>query len=448
MQFIKFKKFFNARRSFCMSIGFIGIIAVSFIYSTGLASNPIRSDGLGYYMYLPAFFIYKDISLSEKAEEFDGGKFPIEYGIKHIESTDSHLIKYPCGIALLMLPFFLLSHAFSLVFQLEITGFEIQYQIGAISSGLFYFIIGLSFLWKFLANYFRVEIILISLIAIVFGSNLFHYGTYDLIFSHIYSFFLFSLFLYLVNRQYYRHLSDKWDIFIGLVIGLIIVTRPTNILWLILGILYGVSSSDSFRIRMELYISQWKKALWILISAASIISIQMLYWKEVTGHVIYYSYQHEGFDFLNPQVVNVLFSPHKGLFFWSPILFIGTFGLMFSRSMQPSIWLASILFLVANIYVIASWETWWYGGSFGHRAFIESTPLFAFGLCFVFDNLFRHRHGMLVLIPVTFCVFWTSWHMIAYWLHIIPFDHATLSDVAISLDYFISCMGLIQLILI
>jgi hypothetical protein len=32
-----------------------------------------------------------------------------------------------------------------------------------------------------------------------------------------------------------------------------------------------------------------------------------------------------------------------------------------------------------NLYIIASWRDWAYGGSFGHRAFVESIAIFAVG---------------------------------------------------------------------
>ena len=39
------------------------VFSVSVIYGLGLNGPPIRSDGFGYYTYLPSFFIYNDISM-------------------------------------------------------------------------------------------------------------------------------------------------------------------------------------------------------------------------------------------------------------------------------------------------------------------------------------------------------------------------------------------------
>jgi hypothetical protein len=93
-----------------------------------------------------------------------------------------------------------------------------------------------------LEKYFQPRTIFIVLAGIVFGTNLFHYATYDAIFSHGYSFFLFSLFLHLI---FYHIYSDgKWHHFVGagVVAGLIIDTRVTNGLFLMMGLLVGVTS--------------------------------------------------------------------------------------------------------------------------------------------------------------------------------------------------------------
>ena len=35
-----------------------------FVYATGRADPPVRSDGFSYYVYLPSWFLYNDASLS------------------------------------------------------------------------------------------------------------------------------------------------------------------------------------------------------------------------------------------------------------------------------------------------------------------------------------------------------------------------------------------------
>ncbi|HEX2454570.1 MAG TPA: hypothetical protein VHI99_12775, partial [Vicinamibacterales bacterium] len=39
-----------------------------------------------------------------------------------------------------------------------------------------------------------------------------------------------------------------------------------------------------------------------------------------------------------------------------------------------------MIFLTVNTYLIASWWDWQFGGSYGHRGFVDSLPLLAIGL--------------------------------------------------------------------
>ena len=47
-----------------------------FVYATGRASQPIRSDGFSYYVYLPSWFIYHDTTLTSVARDCCGGDYP------------------------------------------------------------------------------------------------------------------------------------------------------------------------------------------------------------------------------------------------------------------------------------------------------------------------------------------------------------------------------------
>jgi hypothetical protein len=105
---------------------------------------------------------------------------------------------------------------------------------------------------------------------------------------------------------------------------------------------------------------------------------QMIYWREMTGQWLYFSYgSDERFFFGDPAVLKGLFSWRKGLFIYTPLLlfsFAGIFILWIRRSPHA---LAVTIFTALNIYIIFSWWCWWYGGGFGQRAFIDSYALMA-----------------------------------------------------------------------
>jgi len=79
----------------------------------------IKADALGYYAYLPAVFIYHDPDFGFKnnyaQDHFmanDNAEYLVKYG-------NSRVNKYFSGLAILVMPFFLLAHIVALVFNLQ-----------------------------------------------------------------------------------------------------------------------------------------------------------------------------------------------------------------------------------------------------------------------------------------------------------------------------------------
>jgi hypothetical protein len=418
-------------RFFLPAVAVLGIIGILAVYSLRLNFPPIRSDGLGYYLYLPAAFIYHDFSLQSIADVFNSGHIPDatpslwKYsGPALWENSTHYLIKYPMGTALLMMPFFFLACLIALVTNTPVDGFSPVFQYTAAFSGLFYALAGIVILWKVLERHFRQNTILLAMAGLVFGTNLFHYATYDSVFSHVYSFFLFSAFLYIVQRIYSVG-SARYFLLGGTVAGLIIITRPTNVLWLLFGILYGVNSSQDLMARITFWKVQAGKCALGGLLAASVIALQLIYWQVTTGHPVVFSYQGERFYFSCPEIFNVLFSVRKGLFFWSPILLMIVPGLYHLHKRARDYFLPALCFLPLNIYVISSWHSWFYGGSFGHRAFIESLPLFALCFCSLYEGLNSFFWKRIVVCLTLLCATLETWLMVKYWTGVIPFDGTT-----------------------
>ena len=149
------------------------------------------------------------------------------------------------------------------------------------------------------------------------------------------------------------------------------------------------------------------------------------YWKFITGRWIIFSYRGESFDFSHPQIINVLFSIRKGLFFWSPVLLLAAAGFFLMKKYKPAYVLPTLVFMPLNVYIIASWQNWAYGGSFGHRAFLESLAIFAFGYASLVQSASAPARRRALLIASTIFVLLSTRLMVEYWLGIIPFDRTT-----------------------
>ena len=345
---------------FLLSITVLCIIGLFITYGVYVTNRqPIRSDGYGYYIYLPAAFIYRDLTFQTIVDVFFQDTAPMPHGaFRYYAETDSYWTKYPAGTAVLQAPFFFLGWLGAAVTGFPQDGFSTPFQYAIAFSGAFYGLAGLAILWRFLAKEFSQSTILFCMSIMLFGTNLFHYMTYKSIFSHIYSFFLFSLFLYLISEYLYKRDSRWWTwCLMGSVAGLIVITRPTNIVWILLGILYGIGSDASVRQRVLFWRDHFGRGVVIVLSSFAILFIQMAYWYAVTGQFIFYSYGGEGLNFANPEIRNVLFSIRRGVFLWMPIWLMVFPGLFFIRRRLPSLFLPILIFLPLNLYIISSWST-------------------------------------------------------------------------------------------
>jgi len=366
---------------------------------------------------------------------------PTDYwnGVYKYENTGNYLDKYPIGVAVMSLPFFLLAHIGTLAISqfsgVPPDGFtDPLYHAAQTFSGLFYGLLGLLILKRILDKYFKPKVVYLTLIAVMFGTNLFHYFTYDAVFSHVYSFFLFTLFLYLTIK-WYSNPNKLNSLLIGATTGLIAIVRPTNLVVVLFFLLFGLSINGlgtQIRQRAALYLRKYKKILLISFAAIAVVSIQIIYWYIITGRLFVYSYTDEYFDFKNPQILNVLFSIRKGLFFWCPVLLFSIPGFYLIRNKIKGFSLPTIIFFFINAYIVSSWWSWWYGGGFGMRALIEIFPFLALPMAATFERIFvlrnRYAKGVLILFALVLIIF-TTLMMIQYWRGLIPIDNSGISTI-------------------
>lgn len=407
----------------------LGLIAQIAIYDKGLAHDPIRSDGVSYYVYLPAIVLHQSPRLWALANEEYGGAFPPWTSITRWTRSGGAgwLNPHPIGEAVLMLPFFLAAHLLTRWSNLPPDGFSLYYQQAASLAGLFYGVLGLEILRRALLRYFTRGVVLAALIAIALGTNLFHYMTYDAVYSHVYAFFLVCVLVFLIPR-WYDSPSTARSLGLGITCGLLVITRHTHGILLLLPALYDVGVNVSVRERIQ-FLLQHARALGIVIASAFVVVVpQLLIYYAVTGHWLVTGYdQQETFHFDRPHFFGVLFSVQKGVFFWSPLLLIAMLGFfVMPRTVRAFRW-PSLMVLAVITWLIASWFDWQFGGSYGHRGFTDVLPLFALALASACAWLAARPVGIRA-VGVAAIVLTTSLsvvQMLQYWLGIVPIVDTT-----------------------
>lgn len=380
-------------RAFCRP-GALGVLIVALLlygatYLLGTFGNPIRADGVGYSMYLPAWVVHRSFGVEGAALTRFGEEVPEWTGCERVGEEGRLVDKYGVGVAVMALPFFLAAHALTWwmrspgalewwAYQFPMDGFSGFYQHAMGLSGLFWMWVGVVVSQWHLRRYFSRWVAAWTVGVLVFGTNLLHYMAGESVLSHGYSYALFALLLVAVDR--WSREEGKWGaaVFAGCVAGLIGMVRASNLAFVPCALLWGIGDVGVWRLRL---FRRWREILLAGACAAAVFSFQLWTWTCMSGHWLLNAYgaQGEGFSWWHPEIANVLFSLRGGVFFWSPVLLTGLVGLALRRGGQGTPWRwATVVYVLFQLWLVASWHDWPYGGGFGHRGFIETYVLWVF----------------------------------------------------------------------
>jgi hypothetical protein len=349
------------------------LCVVAFALISGHNTRPIGSDGWGYYLPLPAFFIYGDPSLSflnNPDLPQDVAQYRAKDGIwQGLSPTDTgYRDKYAVGTAVMELPFFLLALAYRTLTHATVNGFERAFQLAIALSGAFYFALGCYLTYRAACLRYSPFSSALALAFAVLATNLLYYGSFEGSFSHVYGFCLISGLVYLTIRRIEIGGEPRlWDfVLFGFLTGAAVMVRPTNAIVALLYIPF-VRHADFRRLAGGT----------LLCFAASAVTVlpQMMLWRVTTSNLIYYSYVGEGFNFLDPEVSNYLMSARKGVFFWHPAYLVMILALIGQLAVRRFETLIMVLIVALNLYLGASWDDYSFGDSFGCRQIVEMTPL-------------------------------------------------------------------------
>lgn len=339
----------------------------------------ISWDVSGYYLYLPATFIYKDIkelrffpSILEKYQPTHG----LNQAFMH--RNGAYVLKYSCGQAIMYSPFFFTAHIIALATDYEADGFSKPYQFMISFGSLLIAFLGLFYLRKILLEYFSDKITAAMILIVVFGTNYLDYSAINGALTHNYLFTIYCLLIW-QTISFYKQANLKKALFIGFLVGLAALTRPVEIISLIIPVLWGLKLPiwPSLKNRLIFFRDNFSKYAAAAMLTLLIGSIQLFYWKYSGGEWIIYSYEDQGFSWLSPHFKEGFFSFKSGWLVYTPVMIFAMIGFVPLWWKNYNMAIASTAFSFVFIYITFAWDIWWYGGSLGQRAMIQAYPVLA-----------------------------------------------------------------------
>ena len=373
-------------------------------YSDVQQGEPLKIttwDAFGYYMYLPATFIYEDVtelSWLDKVEE--------EYGLTggqlyqaQIHDNGNYVFKYLGGVAVLESPFFFIGHTIALNSHYKADGFSPPYQWSIAFGAIFYCIMALFLLQRLLLYYFKDLTVALTLLLLVLATNFIQYVSIDSAQSHAFIFPLYVVLLY-ATMKWHDSPTMKWAALIGLSIGLATISRPTEAIMIFIPILWGSHTKEARSEKWNL-VKGYKNHIIICVVFGLLgILPQLIYWKIASGSLIYDV--GSKWYFLNPWF-RVLFGFENGWFIYTPVTILFILGFFFMKKFpfKKSV----IIFSLLNIWIVMAWSDWKYGATYSTRALVQSYPVFALSLAAIIEFILQKKWKWLFYAVAVYLIF-------------------------------------------
>ncbi len=386
------------------------LIGLAYFGMRGINTNIMHGDAMGYYMYLPSALIYNNLKHPEttpaKLDGVSGGVIDEIVGHTINKTPLGHSInQYTYGVALTEAPFFLIAHAWEKATGKQANGYSNTYVLWLRIAALVYCLLGLVIVYAILKKYFTPSISLFATIGLFFCTNLFWFAECQAGMSHTPLFFLYALLMLLTIRVHERPRTSLF-IAIGFIGGLITIIRPTDILCLLIPLLYNVYSVETLREKLAFVRNHLKVLPLVIIAFLIPIIPQLLYWKAISGSYLFYSYGDQQFYWKDPKIIKGLFYFANGWLPYSPIMLFAVIGMAMYKRIKPWSWCLWALFPL-YVYVIYSWYCYNYINGLGSRPMIHLYPILAIPLA-AFMQLVSQQRVAIKALFVTICLFFFS----------------------------------------
>jgi hypothetical protein len=377
-------------KKFSLAAVFIIILAVFYFNTINMPHKMFAYDNWGFYMYLPNLIIEgefapKNIDFLKAVNE----KYELTPTYYQLSKTKDGVFvnRFFIGMSILLLPFFLVGHLIAQFTNYPADGYSAPYFYAVWLAAPVYFSMSIILIRKTLLKFFSDSIVALTLLTLYFVSNLFFFSSFGSLSPHILVFTEYSFLIWFTIKWHEGH-KAKYARLIGLTIGLMAISRMSEIISLFIPLLWGVYNKETLFNKLKL-IAAYKKQFYQLIFFAFLGGLpQILYWYASTGSIFFNSYNDPGsqLNLSNPRFLHVLFSYRKGWLLYSPIMILSIVGFIeLYRQKKEIFWSIFVVFFI-NLYLIASFTSL---NSYGYRAFIQSYAFMVIPLGYSFHYLAR-----------------------------------------------------------
>jgi hypothetical protein len=340
--------------------GVVVFLAITFKPAVG-------DDGGGYFSYLHSIVFDHDLDMTDEYVAAAAEHVKVSGDVNSRTITGLPPNQYSIGPAILSLPAYLIAVPIRPGGQPQ---FEAPFTTAYTLASLFYGLLALALTYRLLRKLsLGSSASLAAVVGIALGTPLLYYLVYSPSYSHTFSAFMVTLFVYLWWTRREQRSWRGW-LLLGVVGGVMALVRWQD------GPLMAITLLDLPRARWRI----------LLLAPGTLVgfSPQLVVDKVIFGH-----WQPGAptvaFDPFPGHYLDVLFSSLHGLFVSSPLLLAAVAGYWFVKN--PALRAAFAICFLMQVLVIGSFVYWYGGFSVGMRFLINLTPFFAIGLAGVTSHV-------------------------------------------------------------
>lgn len=379
------------------------LLLIALVVAFSASYLGVASDGRDYFVQARSIALEHDLDISdaEVAALEAPGMAPV----------------YPVGTAILWAPFLLVTHAWLGVLNglggaFARDGLSAPYMQAAGLATLCYGFAALALIATWLRRYFVPGIAATATLLVCGGTFLFWYLTVEASMSHGASFFAVTLFLYVWHGTTGASSVRQWAL-LGAAAGLMALVRWQDGLFaLVLPVDAATAYWRTWRGTAgdgALRAGGWlRRHAAMAATAAAVFTAQFWSWHRNSAGWLAVPTGAFHVDWFDAFPANVLFSPHHGLFTWTPLVALAVLGLVPFIRRQPRVGVLLAATFLAQVYVNSVVEVWWGGSAFGARRFAGCGLVFAAGLAALIDWSLRRPMAAIstVVVPLVCLNLW------------------------------------------
>jgi hypothetical protein len=377
------------------------VLFLFFLLTLPLVNPWVRGDGVGYYAYLRSALIDHDLDFEN--DYFAGNKsfvmsrFDAQgHLLPEMYTKTGHVENhFTVGPAILWAPVLTTVHLAVVLLDrfgahIAADGYSRPYLVAMGLTTAFYGFLSLFLAFRMARKYVEQQWAFVATIGIWLASSLPVYMYFNPSWSHAFSAFSVSLFLWYWDRTKLQRTVAQWAV-LGVFAGLMgNVYYPNAILLIFPALELAYQLHVARRETDRSPASARKLPLYSAVFAiAFVLSLLPTF---ITRLIIYGSLLETGYppiwkwNWRSPVFLRVLFSSDHGLLSWTPILALAIIGLYFLVKKDLLLGTGAILTFLAYYVFISSYPDWDGLSSFGNRFFISLTPVFILGLAALLSN--------------------------------------------------------------